>query len=93
MGTITTALAQNKPILVLPRLKKYRELVNDHQNATAKRFEALGHVIAAYDTNELLEKIQTLRDFKPVPRKSQAEQVARRIGFFLDLCQGNTTGK
>lgn len=93
MGTITTALAQNKPVLVLPRLKKYGELVNDHQNATAKRFEELGHVLAVYDTSELMEKIKSLKDFKPVPRKSQAEDVAKRIGSFLAQIQENISKK
>lgn len=86
MGTITTALAQHKPIMVIPRLKKYNEVVNDHQNATAKRFEDLGHVIAAYNTSELLEKIKSIKNFKPVPRKSQAEDVSKRIGDFLHQC-------
>ena len=84
MGTITMALEQNKPILVVPRLKKYRELVNDHQLATAKRFEQLGHVIAVYHTNELPEKVKLLRSFKTVPRKSQVEKVSARIGLFLN---------
>jgi beta-1,4-N-acetylglucosaminyltransferase len=87
MGTITTALSQLKPILVVPRLKKYGELVNDHQNATARRFEELGHVIAAYDEHDLADKISALKDFKPVPRESQAASVSQRIGEFLRQCQ------
>ena len=87
MGTITMALEQNKPILVMPRLKKHRELVNNHQLATAKRFEQLGHVIAAYDISELLEKFHLLESFQPAPRESQAVKVAERIGTFLHHCQ------
>ena len=86
MGTITMALAQHKPILVMPRLKKYRELVNDHQLATAKRFEQLGHVLAAYHINELHEKIRALKSFQPIPRENQAVNVAERIGLFLHQC-------
>lgn len=83
MGSITMALDQLKPILVVPRLKKYKELVNDHQVATATRFEKLGHVLASYDLKDLESKIRTLRDFKPAPRISQADEVARFIGQFI----------
>lgn len=88
MGTITMALDSHKPILVMPRLKKYRELVNDHQLITAQRFEQLGHVIAVYDTNDLPNKFPLLKSFEPIPRKSQADQVALRIGNFLQHCMG-----
>ena len=86
MGTIMMALDQNKPILVMPRLKKYRELVNDHQLATAKRFEQLGHVLAVYDINELVDKFNLLKSFHPVPRENQVDKVAERIGSFLLHC-------
>jgi beta-1,4-N-acetylglucosaminyltransferase len=86
MGTITMALAQHKPILVMPRLKQFRELVNDHQLATAKRFEQLGHVIAVYHTSKLPEKIKFLKLFQPVPRESQVEKVSERIEIFLQHC-------
>ena len=48
MGTITMALDNEKPILVMPRLRRYAEVVNDHQVAIAQRFEQLGHILAAY---------------------------------------------
>ena len=38
IGTITLALERRKPMLVMPRLKKYGEVVNDHQVAIAKKF-------------------------------------------------------
>lgn len=86
MGTITMALARHKPILVMPRLKKYRELVNDHQFATAKYFEQLGHVMAVYHSSELLAKLNLLASFKPVARESQVEMVSERIAVFLNHC-------
>jgi len=83
MGTITMALNQHKPILIMPRLRRLKELVNDHQLATAKHFEQLGHVLTVYDVKNLPHKYQMLKSFQPTPRKSQAEQVASRIGNFL----------
>lgn len=42
MGTIITAMEHGKPIVVMPRLSSLRETRNDHQMATAKRFEERG---------------------------------------------------
>src|SRR5512143_1471526 len=38
IGTISCALGNGKPLLVMPRLSKYGEVVNDHQVAIAGRF-------------------------------------------------------
>ena len=43
MGTIRMALDHDKPLIVMPRLKKYREVVNDHQLAIVRKFEKLGY--------------------------------------------------
>jgi UDP-N-acetylglucosamine transferase subunit ALG13 len=86
MGTIAMALEQNKPIMVMPRMKKYKELVNDHQLSAAKRFEKLGHVISAYDTTQLIDKFTMLKSFVPIHRESSVKQVSARIGVFLWQC-------
>lgn len=84
IGIITTALENNKPLLVMPRLKRYGEVVNDHQLAIAKRFELLGHVLVAYKTEELPRKIKQLRTFVPRKRESQHQAVTDRITRFLN---------
>src|SRR5215203_1840996 len=43
MGTIISALEGEKPILIMPRLARYREHRNDHQLATAAVFEKLNY--------------------------------------------------
>jgi UDP-N-acetylglucosamine transferase subunit ALG13 len=57
MGTIISALVSNKPIIVMPRLLKFDEHRNEHQLATAKRFDALGYIRVAYNEDELKEKL------------------------------------
>jgi UDP-N-acetylglucosamine transferase subunit ALG13 len=88
MGTITMAMENEKPLLVMPRLKKHGEVVNDHQVAIAKKFEELGHILAAYEPSDLQEKIVALKNFVPRRRKPQADVVTKRILKFLnDLCE------
>ena len=84
MGSISMALEWNKPLLVMPRLAKYREVVNDHQVGTARRFEALGHIIAVFEISDLPENIAMLKTFEPKPRKNQVDRVATRIKHFLE---------
>ena len=45
----------------MPRLAKYGEHRNDHQLATATRFDELGYIHVAYDEDELKEKIKNLQ--------------------------------
>ena len=84
IGTIKMALDNEKPLLVMPRLQKYGEVVNKHQVATAKKFEQLGHILVAYNASELPEKVEKLKSFVPKPRKNQAGAVAERISEFLN---------
>ena len=61
MGTIISALVKEKPILVMPRLAKFGEQRNDHQLATAMRFDKLGYINVAYDEVELMHKLKTIQ--------------------------------
>ena len=83
IGTIAMALDNKKPLLVMPRMKHYKEHVNDHQVMTAKKFEELGHVLVAYETEELPNKIKQLKSFIPEKRQAKTEAVAQRISIFL----------
>jgi UDP-N-acetylglucosamine transferase subunit ALG13 len=88
MGTITLALEHKKPLLVMPRLRKYREAVNDHQLAIAKEFEKLRHLLVAYDASDIPMKIEELRSFVPRERRPQSQRVAARISTFLSEISG-----
>jgi len=83
MGTITMALEHKKPLLVMPRMKKYGEVVNDHQFAIAKKFEQLGYLLVAYRAEEVPVKIKQLKSFVPQERHPCSGVVAARISKFL----------
>ena len=84
MGTITVALSNRKPLLAMPRLKRYREVVNDHQVDIARRFSDLGHILAAYDVGDLSHLIRKLDSFVPKERKASPEKVVDRILRYLN---------
>ncbi len=83
IGSIATALAHDKPMLVMPRLKRHGEHVNDHQVATAKKYAELGHVLVAYDADEIVPVLSRLSQFRPAPRVVNTVGVAERVGRFL----------
>ncbi len=84
IGTIITALDNNKPLLVMPRLKKYGEVVNDHQVAIAEKFEKRGYVLAAYAETQLPAKIDQLRTFVPWRRKARPQKAVEIITRYIN---------
>ncbi|HZW11196.1 MAG TPA: glycosyltransferase [Phycisphaerales bacterium] len=70
MGSILTALQYGKPILIMPRKAALGEQRNDHQLATAARFEGRPGVLVAHDESELpamLDRLAELRAGEPIP--------------------------
>jgi len=87
IGTITMALENNKPMLAMPRLSRYGEVVNDHQLDLARRFEKGGHILVAYSDEDVAIKGRRLCDFVPRSRLSSKEAVISRVEKFLKQIQ------
>jgi len=83
IGTILMALEAGKPLLVMPRLRRFDEHVNDHQVDTARAFEAAGHVLAAYAPAQVPIRLKELTAFCPKPRRPRAGPVIERVDGFL----------
>ncbi len=83
IGSMVTALEFGKRMLVMPRLKRLKEHVDDHQVFSAEKFEELGHVLVAYDQSELPAKLRDLESFVPKPRHVEPEAVIRKVADFL----------
>ncbi len=85
-GSIIAALEAGKPIVVMPRLARLRETRNDHQVATARRFEALGRVRVAEDERALpdqLDRIGTLRPAERIAQHAAPELIAELRRFIF----------
>jgi len=52
-GSIITALKEKTPVIVVPRLKKYNEHMNDHQLEIAKAMSKNKNVTVIYDVEAL----------------------------------------
>ena len=61
VGSIVTALSVGKTPLVVPRLRRYGEHVDDHQLQIVRALVASGHVVALLEEGELSERIAETR--------------------------------
>lgn len=66
VGTITRGLKLKKPVIIVPRLKKYHEHVDNHQLEIARAFEEKRFVLSCEDINELEKCLREIdkRSFK-----------------------------
>ena len=62
VGSIIDALNYHKPVIVFPRLAKYKEHIDDHQLDIAKAFSKKKFVLCCDETDELLDKIKESRN-------------------------------
>jgi UDP-N-acetylglucosamine transferase subunit ALG13 len=84
MGTIITALVKKKPIIVMPRLFKYKEHRNDHQLGSAKKMDDLGYIYVAYDNEMLVSVFTEMWPNKLNVRKSIANEASKEFIASLD---------
>lgn len=86
MGTIISALANSKPIIVMPRLAANHEHRNDHQVDTAKSFEKLGFVKAVYNEQELYDALDSAKSFKAAEKISSdaSPELIKTIKYFIN---------
>ena len=71
VGSIITSLSYKKPTIVVPRLEKFNEHVNNHQLEISKAFESQHKVLVCYDIADLPRVIKKIHHFRPLVSKSK----------------------
>ena len=61
VGSIMNSLKYNKKIIVVPRLTKYKEHIDDHQIQIANKFENLGYVNYLKENDKLDDVILNIK--------------------------------
>lgn len=84
VGTIMSVLQAHRPVIVFPRLAKYKEHVDNHQLEIAKAFAVQGHVLCCQEHDDLLVLMKQSETYPFVPYTSQTEQVVTVIRGFLE---------
>ena len=64
VGTVLDALQERSTVVVVPRLKKYGEVIDDHQLVFVQELEKQDKISAVYDV-ERLEEVLSKANLKP----------------------------
>ncbi len=62
MGTIISALQNDKILLTLPRLAHFREHRNDHQMDTTRAFSEKGYIYPIFNEKDLLDHLKHINE-------------------------------
>ena len=80
-STIISALELGKPVIAVPRLKKYKEHINDHQLELCQELEKQGRVMAVYNVEDL-EKALTCPEMR-IPAVEGNSRLIHALHSFL----------
>jgi UDP-N-acetylglucosamine transferase subunit ALG13 len=82
-GTVLVALANGKRPIVVPRLERHGEAVDDHQVAFARRLDELGLVKLVEDEGALPETVRDAAEPRAVPHDRSAPDLAEDLRAYL----------
>lgn len=95
MGTILSAAELGKPLIVMPRLAKFGEHRNDHQQDTAREMARLSHVTVVENDEELHTAldIALAQSFTMLPASAiEAEASAALLAALRDFVWTTDSG-
>lgn len=84
VGSIVGALKQNKKVIAVARLKKYKEHTNDHQIQIINNFVKEKYILGVTDFDNLDEIIQQSKKFKPKRFQKKSQNMVKIIEGFID---------
>lgn len=84
VATIIAGLKNDKKVIVVPRLAKYGEHVDDHQVQIAKSFSEQNYIMMCTENDNLEELILKAKRHKFAKYISQRKQMVETIECFLD---------
>lgn len=84
-GTTLLCLQYGKKPILVPRQKKFKEHVDDHQVIFAKKMQELGHASIAFDIKDLADIIHTHEKTKMLenPAKSGTSELTKYLKGLL----------
>ena len=85
VGSIEMSLEQNKKVIAVPRLKKYKEHVNDHQKDIEGKLAEEGYLIGIDDVSKLNIALKKVKKFIPKKyEKPKSDEIIYVIKTFID---------
>ena len=79
VGSIITGLKENKKIIAVPRLKKYKEHTNDHQVQIVDNFLNDGYILKLDENGNICDLLNQIKSYNPKVYKSNNKQFLKLI--------------
>ena len=74
-GTLLSALTFKKPLILVPRLKKFNEVIDNHQIELAEELKRKGKAVVIYDIKELEKTLKKIKKNKYEKNKKDKKLV------------------
>ena len=84
VGSIIDSISKNKKVIAVPRLKEYKEHVNNHQLDIIKSFNQMGYIIGINKVEELGQALEQVKEFKPKKYVSNTGKIIEIVSDFID---------
>lgn len=84
VGSIIAAIEKNKKVIAVPRLKEYKEHVNDHQLDIIKSFDDAGYIIGLNSVEKLGEALKKVKEFEPKQYVKNTGSILKIVEDFID---------
>lgn len=83
-GSIVTPLKKGKKVIACPRLKKYREHVDDHQQQIVDIFSEVGYILKVDENSNLADLIKEIKNKKMTKFISNTNNFLKQIQKEID---------
>jgi UDP-N-acetylglucosamine transferase subunit ALG13 len=83
VGSIITPLELGRPVIVVPRLKRFNEHTNDHQLQIVKELERQGKIIPVYDIKNLENALEEARKLGNKKYNKQRSKILDIVSNYL----------
>lgn len=84
VGSIITGLKNNKKVIAVARLKKYKEHTNDHQLQIIDNFTKAGYILNLDDFDSINDAINEAKKFTPNKYVSNKDNFVKTIESIID---------
>jgi len=84
VGSIISCIKKEKKVIAVPRLKEYKEHVNNHQIQIVQSLSKKGFIIGIKQLNELSEEINNIEKFEPKKFVSNTEKMINKIEEYIN---------
>ena len=84
VGSILNSLKNNKKVIAVPRLYKYKEHENDHQLQIINKFASEGYILGCNKVSDLEKNLKKLDNFIPKKYVGSNKLIINTIENFIE---------